>query len=74
MRKYNKFQSKKDSVVQIAKSKKIQFRLSGDELILFENQKIYYGIENESEFIRECFMDRIYKNEIKRQEDEISDL
>jgi hypothetical protein len=39
-----------------------------------EKQKRYYSVENESEFIRECFMDRIYKNEIKRQEDEISDL
>jgi hypothetical protein len=77
MRHYCKYRNKNKSVVQtkrMQKTKKLQFRLSGDDLILFEKHKEYFGIENESEFIRQSFMDTVYKNEIKRQQFEISGI
>jgi len=65
------------SVVQeknIHKSRKLQFRLSGDDLLLFESLKKYSGVTNESEFIKDSLMDYLYKAEIKRQEYELSDI
>lgn len=58
----------------IHKSKKLQFRLSGDELVLFDEYKSREGIKNKSEFLRNTIMDKIYKEEIKRQEYEVSDI
>ena len=75
MRKYNKFQKNKDSVVQNkCTTKKLQFSLSGDDLILFEKQKGFYNVKNESDFIRDKVMDSIYKDEIKRQQYELDGI
>jgi len=58
----------------IYKSRKLQFRLSGDDLLLFESLKKYNGVTNESEFIKDSLMDYLYRAEIKRQEYELSDI
>ena len=72
---YGKHKRKENSVVQEkCTTRKLQFRLSGDDLLLFEKHKKHYGVENESEFIRESFMDRVYKNEIKIQQFELEGI
>lgn len=56
------------------KSRKLQFRLSGDDLLLFEQHKKYNGISNESEFIKDKLLDSLYKDEIKRQQYELEGI
>lgn len=56
------------------KSRKLQFRLSGDDLLLFEQHKKYNSIINESEFIKDKLLDSLYKDEIKRQKQELEGI
>ena len=63
------------SVVQPNRTtKKLQFRLSGDDLVLFEEIKKYFGIRNESEFIRGKIMDALCKDKIKKHEYELEGI
>lgn len=55
-------------------SRKLQFRLSGDDLLLFGKHKQLFNVLNESDFIRDKLMDSIYKDEIKLQEYEIDGI